>query len=330
MFDSLEQNALQRIQTARQLVQANFQLATTLSGDSVGIREFTLAATVGRLYGVYESFVHQIISDYLDILSENRLYKDLTDEFKNEYRIGVSFILGRIDHRRYGHLNVENIISWYSDCLNHKAPYKFIAEALARHEENLRLPSLVTLFRRVQLPNIDAWLADCTPMSNLFSGGACSIEVISNELKNFVELRNDVSHGSIDNLESEENLLRICDFIQGLLVGIAAFVRRFALTEVLSTRQVMEAGLVTEVFRGPGAFIVKLNAMSELRRGNKIYFLNSIDCVSTTIKSLKYYDSDVNRILAKVNDLELGVTSSFLPSKKMRVFYMVSESSNNI
>lgn len=74
------------------------------------IRQYAYATAVTRLYAIFEHFIEKTLSSYLDYLSENKTYADLSPGLKREYRIGFSHVLSRIDQPRFSSLSHEGLI----------------------------------------------------------------------------------------------------------------------------------------------------------------------------------------------------------------------------
>jgi len=114
MFSSLEKNALDNIDVVEMLVNVHRE---TEEKCDISIRNnvkaYTVSSCVTRLYAVYENYIKAAMSDYLDILSELVKFSALTEEFKNNYRLGISHLLAKVDQGRYQRLSHENIVKWY-------------------------------------------------------------------------------------------------------------------------------------------------------------------------------------------------------------------------
>ena len=110
MFSALENRCLQDIDTIYVLLDSHESLIETRPDISHKIKIYSVSACVTRLYAIYENFVETAVSDYLDSLSECVKFDLLPYELKTEYRMGISYILSKIDQGRYDHLTHENII----------------------------------------------------------------------------------------------------------------------------------------------------------------------------------------------------------------------------
>ena len=118
MFASLTENALMQIRVVEDLVVIHEEIIS--EKDAItrrGMKLYAVSSCVTHLYAILERFIESGISDFLDAMPELITYASLSEGMKNEYRIGISHVLSRIDSKRYGHLTHENIIRWYHEAL---------------------------------------------------------------------------------------------------------------------------------------------------------------------------------------------------------------------
>lgn len=155
MFDAIEHKAIEEIEVVSLLIDINNrELKNHEASIRQSIRQYNVSSCVTRLYAIIEKFIETIISDYLDALSELVRFSALPNELKNEYRIGISHILSKIEQGRFIHLNHENVVEWYYNAIKDLEGYRFITDALTRHEQNFRLNIIETAFSKIQLKNL--------------------------------------------------------------------------------------------------------------------------------------------------------------------------------
>src|SRR5687768_11959525 len=105
MFAALLTNALERISVVEALIQAHDDYARSQPQERQAlIKHYAVASCVMRLYAVYERSIETLIEDYLDGIPELIPFASLPSGLKNEYRLGISHVLGRLDAERYAHL----------------------------------------------------------------------------------------------------------------------------------------------------------------------------------------------------------------------------------
>lgn len=315
MFEYLEKNSEENIEIIEKLIDIH-----TLSLEKYGdnerqkIKQFYLSSTVTRLYAILENFIHVIISDYLDTISELVRYDDLPEKFKTEYRIGISHILSKLEQRRYKHLNHENLIEWYHSAIKNEENYKIIPDALTRHEENFRLNIIESLFGKIQLKEFNQWLNFNNHLISHFEGSENVLELLDTELKEFIQLRNDASHGNLDVLEGEDRLKNYCSLIKSLIKCISEFFRYSLLLLKVEKNIIQELGVITEVYKQANANILVAKQRTKIRLKDRVLLLSKGNCFYEEITSLQ--EDGVSKDELEINKVELEIGIKF---KKLSV-----------
>ncbi|MDP3812898.1 MAG: MAE_28990/MAE_18760 family HEPN-like nuclease [Hydrogenophaga sp.] len=279
-----------------------------------------MSACVTRLYAIYEDFVETLVSDYLDVVPDLCAFEDLTDTMRAEYRVGISHLLNRLESPRYRHLNHGDLIRWYHEALTAHSPYRFVPEALTRHDENLRLAVLDGMLKRVQLADLQGWLSHHEAIAALFDEPVALWGQVEAELKNFIQLRNDAAHGSLSSLAGPETLLRHCDLSSALVQALSAYLYRDVVLWRKKVNKVRRIGRVSEVFEKAGAFIVPLSPGMFVSMHERVHLVGRWSCVEATIESLKLEEHSIDGVGASSGDLEVGVVASALPKRQMEIY----------
>lgn len=320
MFSILEKNSLDKIEFIREMLNHHNDLAKERQGVRSKIRYFSVASSVTQLYAIYEGFVETSISDYLDLLSECIQFSDLSEGFKKEYRTGISYVLNKIGQGKYLNTNHQNVVKWYHDALNDKKKYRFVSDALTRHEQNLRLNVLDSMLSRIDIAVFQSWANNHSVIKDLYPDEGLTYSLFESEVKNFVQLRNDVSHGSLDSLEGRDNLERLCDLTSSLIKLVSSLLRKIMLEKMSNNKKAIKLGEVTESFGRNGAFIAKLNNKIELSLGDTIYFDNNNGCYEQVIDSMRKDDISINTITSDSDDFELGIKCADLVKVKTSMY----------
>lgn len=324
MFSSLVHKTHSQIQVIRDFIKIHDDAMREVSGSRANLKVFSVSSCVTRLYAVYENFIESVISDYLDILVENLRYSELSDGFKSEYRVGISHILQKIDQGRYEHLQHEKIIHWYHEALRNNEKYRFVTDALTRHEQNLRLNIVNNLLAKIDLKNLQEWISKNNHTVSLFPDEESTYTRLESEIKNFVQLRNDASHGVLDSLDGSENLERFCTLVEKITSSIACYLSHSIILIMESKGNARRVGQVTEVFGQSGAFILKGDTGETFSINEKLYFIgNSYSC-SQGIESIRISDQDVQSFTITTSDDEVGLKCSQLIKKKSKVYKLAS------
>lgn len=321
MFDGLTSNALAQIAIVEQMTEIH---ETALRYKDAQARRrmkiYSVSSCVTNLYAIYERFVESAIADYLDAIPELIRYSELSAELRAEYRIGISHILSRIDSERYSHLVHENVIRWYHEALSDSDKYRFVPEALTRHEQNLRLASLEGLLSKIRLTELSAWLNKSSRIKFLYDDAFSINEQLEAELRNFIQIRNDAAHGGLDDLEGKENLQRYCTLIRTLIESISEYMHKSLLEQRTLAGKCRSIGQVTEVFNRAGAFVAQLSNTSSVEVGMNMHFMGDNYCFSKTVDSLQVESKPVDKVEANRDGFEVGISCQVLPRKNASIY----------
>lgn len=321
MFGALESNALFQVAVAERLISSHEDLLSTHPEEMHGaIKLYAVASCVMRLYAIYERFVESLISDYLDLVPELTAFRDLPDGLKKEYRVGISHLLGKIDSERYSHLAHENVIRWYHEAVSDSQPYRFVVEALTRHEQNLRLDVVDNLMGRIGLASLRIWLGRTEHIGDLYEEQSSIVDQLESELRGFVQVRNDAAHGALSALQGRDNLLRYCELISALIRALTEFCYKCFLERQITTGRVRRIGTVSEVFHKAGAFILLLDPGEALAVGGVIHVVSQSHCRSGALESIMLNDQSVDRIVTAPRRVEVGVKCGVIPKKQASVY----------
>jgi uncharacterized protein YbgA (DUF1722 family) len=285
------------------------------------MKVFAVASCVTHLYAIFEHFVETSISDHLDVLPAYKRFNDFPPEFKNEYRMGISHILSKIDQERYRHLNHEHIIGWYDESLKNLEKYRFVAHALTRSEQNYRLNNVETLFSRVQMKELKNWLANHSAIRSLYVEGTSVYEQLESEIKAFVQLRNDASHGNLDNLEGKDNLTRFCVLVENVAVALESYISKCLLVIKAGVGQAIKIGDVTEYIPRHSAFVAEAVNGSKWEIGNIIQVVGPNHCYSQRIASIQIDGQNMQEYVSPADRSEIGISCE-VPAKERSEIYV--------
>lgn len=322
MFQSLVDKSQQNIEVISSLIDELDLISDQKENpeDRRSIKIYSQASSLSRLYAVYETFIEKILSDYLDFVSEIFSFESMSDSFKNEYRMGISHILSRIDQGRYNHLQHDDVVNRYHNAINNNSPYQFVTEALIRHEQNFRLNILENMLSRLGLEGFDSWISNHRSFEEYFESKTRK-ELIENKLKMFVQLRNDASHGEMDSLLSPEQLKSYCGFISSLINVVQEFVFKNVLTHKAENDSAYFIGKVSEVFTN-GTFVYKSVETHQISKDSEIVVMNDNYCYVTTVESIQLNGQGLDLFESPEKDIEIGLKCN-LPVKKNANIYIL-------
>lgn len=321
MFGGLQANALSQIEIARSLIGNHEEILRAQPPERRGpIKVYAVASCVTRIYAIYEHFVETLLSDFVDSIPELLPYANLSEGLKKEYRFGISYILGKIDAERYSHLTHENVILWYHEAISNAPKYRFVTEALTRHDHNLRLNIVENLVSRLDLGGLREWLSRSERVVALYEEQNAITEQLDAELRSFVQLRNDAAHGTLETLEGRDNLVRYCDLISALIIALAEYLSKHLLLHRVNAGKSKKVGVVTEVFTKANAFIVQLDTGSELACGLPIHIISSNQYQSDAILSMQVQGQDVDQVTAVSQAFEVGLRCNAIPKRNVELY----------
>jgi hypothetical protein len=311
MYSALTKNTLEKIYIIKDFVTIHQSIIAAQQEASKRQRMniYAVSSCVTHLYAIFENFIETSISDYLDVIPELVSYQELSNELKNDYRIGISHVLSKIDNERYSHLTHENIVKWYHEALINSESYRFVTEALTRHDQNFRLHVIDSLFSRMQMKDLRSWLTHHAEIQSLYTENISIYEQLESELRDFIQLRNDASHGGLelDELVGEDNLQRYCHLIEKLVLALSSYLHKCLLLKQYDAGKAKKVGVVSEVFGKNGAFIAQVINETSLSLGSSIHFVGSNYCFSQEILSLRIDDIDVEHLVSERDGHEVGV-----------------------
>ena len=133
---------------------------TALLGDAADATSWRVidhCAAITRTYALFESFVLQLLQEYLLFLSGSYTLTALGPEFRLKYTRGLGQILLDQDKQRYSYIDIGMLIAGANEAITDTAGYQIQPEALLRNEQNLRMTELHRLFSQCGLSGIEAW-----------------------------------------------------------------------------------------------------------------------------------------------------------------------------
>lgn len=143
---------------------------------------------------------------------------------------------------------------------------------------------------------------------------------MSSKLTNFIQYRNDISHGSIspEEILGFEELIDLVEFIESLAVSLDQLI----LWEIVKVKQdlkkVTDIGKITEVFSKAKACIL-LSEGAELNSGQEVYVKKAGGVCVSTIKSIQINSTDVTYVKSTKGD-EVGLQVIPPPEKGSLLF----------
>ena len=282
--DGLPQNVAERV---------NFLRSEQLSSASWRILDHCLA--VSRGYALYEQMIERLLADWLSCLLEGAVLSDLPAAVQTSYRNGLGEMLRMIEHDRFEHITLPNVIANYDRALRNKS-FDLTPEILTFHQRNLRMSELNDLLLKAGIGAINQWVEGSSALKTYFGEKSRTYDLVESRLTEFVKYRNDAAHGitRVDSILGTEKISEEFDFLAELSRSIFEFVSHNWIDNRLERGKVHFFGQNTKNYQGNVA-IIACEAV-DLRVGETIAVRGPSFCKFLEIISMQVEDEDVERL----------------------------------
>lgn len=282
------------------------------------VMEHTLA--ISQIYANYENFCEHVLEKWVSYCSQRLAYADLPKGIFDYYPKGFSKLISLMPSPRYPSLTVQSLVSNYNAALDGQEGYQIDADCLVHHENNLRWDELSKIFSRCGLEGLWGWMDASPELREYFNTPVSTADQFRSKLADFVQYRNDASHGVVspDEILGHEELLDMIDFLMRVGSSIDQFIEWKKVEIDLNLGCAESLGEVTEVFAKSNAFICKMEC-AKLTVGQIISFKYGSSFRSAEVISLQDQGRPVELWTGKVES-ELGIVCNVLPRKKTKIF----------
>lgn len=207
-------------------------------------------SAVGRIYALYEQFVESILTEWIELRSDNVKYANLPDKMKENYIQGFHHVHGNLHKTRYSHISRSGLIEQFHLALSGSSSYKLHKECLLHHQNNLWWDDLNELFERCGLVNLGEWVNNHPKLLDFFQAQRKIKELSISKIKQLVEYRNEAAHGSvaIEEICGTQELIGILNFIQVFCDCISQLVNTEAIKFMIDCDKAVEIGIISEKF----------------------------------------------------------------------------------
>lgn len=283
-----------------------FDLAHVFGGaaDATNWKVIDHCAAITRTYALFESFVQQILREYLSFLSGTYAFSALGASFRTKYSRGIGQLLVDQDKQRYQGLDLAGVISAANDAMTDKVGYQLQPEALLRAEQNLRMAELQRLFSQCGLSNLESWIARHPAVSEFFAAQSRLSETAASELKQIVDYRNEAAHGDVDEVLGTDVLIEFTHFFEVLCRSILDFIQYDTLRRAKELGRLEIVGVITERLRDD--IVVARVANSTLSIGDELYVFGKGLTMTAKLQSIQRDDVDMQAVTI-VDEAEVGL-----------------------
>lgn len=278
--------------------------ALAQASDPTSWRVIDHCATVTRTYALFESFVLEILREYLLFLSGAYKLSALGADFGKRYTRGIGKILLNQDKPRYKDLNMAGMIVGASDALSEKEGYQIQAEALLRSEQNFRMSELQRLFSECGLSGTESWVTSHPAVQAFFAEQSRLSETAASELKQIVDYRNEAAHGDVDDVLGPEILIEFTQFFEALCRSLLDFIQYDTLRRAKELGRATVVGVISEQFRGD--VVVAKVSNATLAIGDQLYVFKKGMTMIAELKSIQLEGVDHENVTV-VAEMEVGL-----------------------
>lgn len=359
MFEGLLNNLNDDINTIRSIINISEKLREIIADNSSQLNTEDLkyiqanaplgdkwlvndhCSSITRLYALYENFVENLVGDWIILMPQlYSCYQDLPESVRNQHKTGCATLLGNEYKRnRFDSLSERDIIKNLFDTeYENTSRYNLTSAAFLLHEANLRKDQLTRLLVDAGISATDSWqwIENHKKVKNFIDNN--SRGSVENELKNFIELRNNSAHGKeIDTVLNANELLQLCDFVEVICQAISELVLYCFVSRKIKIGKLQKIGKVVKWYQQPQACDVKIldepqESNKRLEVGKKVFLVSEKRkiCQNAIIESIQINRNGKNtprrRItIREIKDSIIGLKFDKEGQEGLEVYLVISE-----
>lgn len=175
-------------------------------------KQFDYTVAIISLYGQYETFVEQIIKEYLkELKQENFTFSQLPLKLQECYFAKSIKLYPKLEWEKYNHLNTKIISKSLDDALN-KDMLNLLPEAFYTNAGNYKIGVLADCMTDLGVENLKQTICKYPPLQSYFIGkhgaGFCvdgkDDDILFGLLDEVVDTRNKIGHtGKVDEIKDK-------------------------------------------------------------------------------------------------------------------------------
>lgn len=164
------------------------------------IKQFSFSSYIISIYGAYEHYIEQILSQYLkELCKKVSLFSHLPESIKKNNLEKTMDILKKLEYPKYKHLKRNDLIKILHQNMNEDIPFLNI-EAFKNHTANFRIKVIETYFGSIGVENISQNIRNYMPLKEYFSEQhtdymALKNSIVFSKIDEICEIRNNIAHG---------------------------------------------------------------------------------------------------------------------------------------
>lgn len=289
-------------------------------------RTYSHFSAITRLYALYESFTKQIIVSWLARLpSYVKTYNSLDDRIKDEHMKGVARVMISVNG------DSERALRTLHEGLCGTEKYSLYSDAFTHHRKNFRKDMLLEIFSRIAINDLWDWITSYPIVKDFFEDRAGSVsgaqlsKLLENEIKNFIEYRNEAAHGIVINQTlGDREIDSYANLINALCHAIADRLTYEQLRHEEQSGLAVNVGRITEHYKKKSAYIVTCDAgLSEkISRRSVVYLEGKPFCKQARVVSIQDNDVSVDSVQLSAGK-EIGLKFDTMGATKGMNLYVI-------
>lgn len=281
------------------------------------------SVVVSRLYLIYESLIHECVSEWLETLASLVEYNKLPESVRSAHRDGIGYILQNIEGRRFSYVSPATLVKEYNEALSGLREYKLHADAFLLHDRNLRTNELQEVLTRCGISlKIVEWLKNHSSVAGHDSLQLLGHATIEKAISALVDLRNEASHATrqIVDILGEETLIAYIDLIDDLADSIAEAFTHSALDWHVEHGAWNLAGKINFVHTSNRQICVAPLTSCHIKIGSTIYLKGKYHCRFAKVQEIRLNDVAISDLTLATEASEVGLRLDIEAFKGSEVF----------
>lgn len=161
------------------------------------VKQFNFNSYIISIYGAYENFIEQVLSEYLRKLSSSvSNFSQLPLDIRENNLVKTMDIIKKLEYPKYKHLKSNNLIEILHKNMNDNSPMLNI-EAFKSHSANFKIGVVDSYFSSVGINNLSKAITFYSPLK----------EYLDIEYTDYSTLKNSIVFSKIDEICNTRNFI---------------------------------------------------------------------------------------------------------------------------
>lgn len=269
---------------------------------------FRHCAVIGQLYSLYEKFSEDLLAAWLNRLSKYYKHDELSLKFQERYRRGISNILADINKNKHRKIDLEKVVDRYLGAIRNDINWEIIPEAITSHENNLRSSELAEMFKSSNIENVLGMIDEDVNIRSYLSLGQAGNPLASKVLDNFVQYRNDATHGDPENILGVSALYSWVEFIYLLNKALYYIINVNLIKENIRTSPHIVIGEIIKLYSNNISIVKMRSGYIEVQQKYYIYKNNKYNVVD--VLSIQIEGIDTKKVSFSGKEIDVGIKTS--------------------